>query len=180
MLLSRRHALAALSFAPFMGSAAVSAAVAEQPMDVDAVFARAKADLEAKTAAHVGTWHMDTASWQADLERGTITFRNRSNWVITAPVQVIGTRAITDGTWLWAWDHPSIPPNLASHARLVRDFGAAHRIADFTTRKVVADEERSWLFTALACYLAKANGAYRGPAGKAEVFMTFGEITISK
>ena len=179
MLVSRRHALAAFSLAPFMASAATRAVVAE-PTDIDAIFARANADLEVKTAAHVGTWHMDTASWQADLERGTITFRNRRNWTITAPVQVIGTRATTDGTWLWAWDHPSVPANLAADSRLVRDFGAAHGIDDFTKRKVMADEERCWLFTALACYLAKANGAYRGPAGKAEVFMTFGEMTISK
>ncbi|MBY0520448.1 MAG: hypothetical protein K2P79_08495 [Sphingomonas sp.] len=47
---------------------------------IDAVFARAKAELEAKTGVHVGSWHMDGARWDADLEAGTITFTNQRNW----------------------------------------------------------------------------------------------------
>ena len=41
-------------------------------------------------------------------------------------------------------------------------------------------EDEAWEFTALACQLCRAQGAYRGPAGTALVYMTFGEVTLSK
>lgn len=147
---------------------------------IDAVFARAKAELEAKTGVHVGSWHMDGARWDADLEAGTITFTNQRNWKIRAPMQVIGTRSLADGTFLWGWDHPSVPAPLAAHARLVKAFGEGQRLNMLTTRKIVASEAEAWELTALATHLAAANGAYRGPSGKTEVFMTFGEIAITK
>ena len=31
-----------------------------------------------------------------------------------------------------------------------------------------------------ACHLCEAQGAYRGPAGTALVYMTFGEVTLSQ
>lgn len=148
--------------------------------EIDAIFARANEELSAKTAGHVGTWKMDGASWSADLEAGTISFVNKRGWTIVAPVQVIGTRSLADSTWLWAWDHPSVPPARAVDAQRVKAFGAMQGLEALTTRKIVASEEECWEFTALAAHLAAANGAYRGPAGKAEVFMTFGEIEISK
>lgn len=146
---------------------------------IDKVFAQALRQLDATTAAHVGSWHMDSASWSADLEAGTISFVNRRGWTITAPVQVIGTRSSADSTWLWAWDHPSVPSARAEHSLLVKAFGAAQGLAALTTRKIEADEAHAWELTALALHLAGANGAYRGPARNAEVFMTFGEITIT-
>jgi hypothetical protein len=48
------------------------------------------------------------------------------------------------------------------------------------TRKLNCDEADCWEFTALACQLCKAEGAYRGPGGTTLVFMTFGKITMSK
>jgi hypothetical protein len=148
--------------------------------EIDAVFARASEELDDKTAAHIGSWHMDGARWDADLEAGTITFVNQRGWTIRAPVQVIGTRAITDSTWLWAWDNPSIPAACAADARLVKAFGEAQGLEALTTRKIEASEENAWELTALAAHLAGATGAYRGPSGPTEVFMTFGAITIEQ
>lgn len=147
---------------------------------IDAVFDRARSELAAKTEAHNGSWRMDRARWDVDLEAGKISFVNQRGWTIVAPVQVIGTRSTKDGTWLWAWDNPSIPPARAVDALRVKAFGDAQGLEALTTRKIEASEEQCWELTAIAAHLAGANGAYRGPAGVAEVFMTFGEITITK
>ncbi len=136
--------------------------------------------LDALTNAHNATWRLGTARWDADLDAGTLTFTNDRGWKIVAPVQVIGTLNTADGTWLWGWDHPSVPEPLRAHAALVRDFGAAHGLEAFTTRHIEASEEDGWQFAALAAYLAKAQGAYRGPSGQTMIFMTFGELTISQ
>ncbi len=135
--------------------------------------------LSALTNAHDATWRMGSASWDADLTAGTLTFTNDRGWKIVAPVQVVGTLNTADGTWLWGWDHPSVPEPLRRDATLVRDFGAAHGLEAFTTRHIEASEEDAWQFAALAAYLAKAQGAYRGPAGSTLIFMTFGQLTIT-
>lgn len=99
-------------------------------------------------------------------------------WTITAPLQVVGTFNTSDGTWLWGWDHPSVPEPLARHAEAARVFGARYGLGMFTERQVEASEEDGWTFTAVACHLAGAQGGYRGPSGATRVFMTYGEVTI--
>lgn len=151
-----------------------------QDGDVDAVFDAATEELRLKTEAHVGSWQSDKASWSVDLDAGQIEFRNPKGWVIAAPVQFIGTFLTTDSTFLWGWDHPSAPEPVRDHARLVRAFGETQGLKALTTRMIETTEADCWQFTALAAHLGGANGAYRGPVGKAFAFMTFGELTISK
>ncbi|MFN3558973.1 MAG: DUF6882 domain-containing protein [Brevundimonas sp.] len=167
------------------GKKAVPAAAAQpsapDPADaaIDAIFARADAELQLKTEAAMGMWGLGTGeSWAADLDAGTITFINDKGWEITAPVQVVGTLNTADGTWLWGWDHPSVPGPISEHAQRVREFGEQHGLAALTTRKIEAEEADGWSFTALACHLAGAQGGYRGPAGDALVFMTYGTVSI--
>lgn len=147
---------------------------------IDAVFARAEEELRLKTEGHNGAWRAGESSWDVDLAAGTITFHNPKGWVITAPVQLIGTLVPDKGTWMWGWDHPSAPEPARAHAKLVHAFGEAQGLAALTTRQIEATEQDAWSFTALAAHLAGANGGYRGPAGSAMVFMTFGEIVITK
>lgn len=139
---------------------------------------RSMNELRLKTEAHIGTWGLDEASWNADLQDGTIEFRNAKGLRITAPMQVVGTYNTEDGTWLWGWDHPSVPEPIGEHARLARDFGARYGLEEYTIRKIECDEELGWEFAAVACHLAGAQGVYRGPSGPANVFMTFGTVTI--
>lgn len=147
---------------------------------IDGVFDRATAELEAKTGAHVATWGAEAARWDADLDAGTITFTNAKGWTIIAPMQVVGTLNTADGTFLWGWDHPSVPQPLRRAAERVRAFGAAQGLEALTTRKIEADEAQGWELTALAMHLDGAQGAYRAPSGATLLFLTYGELTISK
>jgi hypothetical protein len=97
-----------------------------------------------------------------------------------APAQIIATYNTLDGTWLWAWDHPSVEPALAKDAKRMLAYGQEHGYAKLTTRKLQITEDEAWELTALAFLVCGANGAYRGPAGTAFVFMTFGEVQVSK
>lgn len=145
-------------------------------------FARAVDLIETQNAFHDQTWRQSTARWDADLEAGTITFTNDRGWVVTAPVQVVGTYNRKDGTFLWGWDHPSIPEPARVAAQAVQAFGVTHDLKVLTTRKVPMTEEEAWYMTALANYLWKGQGAYRGPTNgdTTLVYMTFGELTITK
>lgn len=97
----------------------------------------------------------------------------------TAPVQIIGTHDPVTGSWLWGWDHPSVPAPLRRAAGRLRALGAQRRIATFTERHVPATEDEAWTWTALAALLDGAEGAYAAPNGCARVFLVFGPVTLA-
>jgi hypothetical protein len=136
--------------------------------------------LRAVTAAHDGTWHLGEADWSLDQDDGNLVFTTPQGMQAVAPAQIIGTYNKQDGTWLWAWDHPSVEPALAKDAKKMLAYGQKHGYAKLTTRKLQITEDEAWELTALAFMVCGANGAYRGPAGDALVFMTFGEVQLSK
>lgn len=146
--------------------------------DQQAIIERALAELQTKTAAHDGAWGLGRADWAVDLPAATIIFTNET-FRATAPVQVVGTYTTQDDSWLWGWEHPSVPPPCALDAQKVKEFAEQHGLGRLLTPKMYCTELDAWAFTALAAYLAEAQGAYRGPTGQALVFMTFGEVTLS-
>lgn len=136
--------------------------------------------LRALTSVHEGMWKISTAAWEVNQDEGTIVFTSENGLRAVAPVQIIGTYNTQDGTWLWGWDHPSVEPPLAEHAKRVFAHGEQHGFEVLTTRKLECPEDQCWELTALACDLCGAQGAYRGPAGTARVFFTFGKVRMGR
>lgn len=155
-----------------------ASAFAQSPQD----FVRQSVEgLKAQTSAHSATWRLgQEANWGVDQDKGEITFSFADGVVARAPVQIIGTLNTHNNTFLWGWDHPSVLPPLRMHAARTKDWGKNNNIAKFTTRLVPATEQEAWEFTAVAVRVNEANGAYRARSGTALVFMTFGEIQLSK
>jgi hypothetical protein len=141
---------------------------------------RAMNGLQAMTAAHDGMWQIGQAAWDVDQDKGTITFDSPKGIRATAPVQFVGSYNTKDGTWLWGWDNPSFEAPLTEHAKKVRAYGIEQGYDILTTPKLVCPEDQCWELAALTCMLCEAQGAYRGPAGTARVFMTFGKVTLTK
>ena len=136
----------------------------------EAFVAAAREAVALQTSAHAGSWRFGAEDeWAADLEAGTTA---------TAQIQVVGTYDTLDDSFLWAWDHPSVPEALRQHALLARQWGMDCEAAAFTSRKVSCTEDDAWTFAAVTARLANANGVYRGPAGDAFVLFTFGEIKL--
>jgi hypothetical protein len=136
--------------------------------------------LTAATTAHDATWHLGEADWSLDQDVGDLVFTTPQGTRAVAPAQIIGTYDTQDGTWLWGWDHPSVEPPLAKDAKKMLAYGQKHGYAKLTTRKLQITEDQAWELAALAFMVCGANGAYRGPAGTALVFMTFGKVQLSK
>ncbi len=150
-------------------------------MNPEEFIAESLQGLEAQTGAHVATWHFgEEDEWFVDQDEGLLQFAFADGTVAEAPVQIVGTYNPDDGSFLWGWDHPSVASALQEHARLAREFGEEHQLANYTTRKVLCSEAEAWEFTAVAARLAEANGAYRGDAGGPLIFMTFGEVALYK
>ena len=128
--------------------------------------------------AALHTWVGAAPYADVDLDAGTIRFTGGPA-VAQAPVQIIGTVDATDSSWLWGWDHPSVPDGLDQHAALVREYGQLHGLADLTTRLVPVTEIEPLEFAAVAALLAGAQGVTSLSLGRTSVFMTYGEITLA-
>src|SRR5438270_4719024 len=153
----------------------VQVPAAEPALDFDTLLEQCMEELRIKTAGHDGIWQLSKANWDIDQDAGTIVFTSPSGITATCSVQIIGTFNTEDNTWLWGWDHPSVDPALQEHAKLCQAYGERHGIDYLTSRKIESScESDAWQLTALACKLAGAQGAYRGPMGSTLVFATFG------
>ena len=148
---------------------------AELPPDV--LLARGMTLLQTMSQIHDDLFDLGTADWDADLDAGRITFTSKDK-IAEADVQVIGTYNTADGTWLWGWDHPSVTPPCDAAAQTMLKYGRRHDREEITTRSIECDEDLCWNFTAMAAQLTGAQGAYRGPAGPAMVFMTYGPPSV--
>jgi hypothetical protein len=137
-------------------------------------------ELRLKTTAHDGVWRLGEADWSVDQDAGVIVFTRSDGITATCPVQIIGTYNTLDGTWLWGWDHPSVVLPLQEHARRLKELGEQQGFQKLTTQKIKCSESEAWEFVALACKLCDAQGGYRGPSGTTLVFMTFGDVRLSK
>lgn len=161
---------------------AMSACMAEEGVVIEDFIEGSVEGLRIQTESHDATWGIsEAATWDVDQDAGVISWIFADGKRAVAPVQIIGTYNPSDGSFMWGWDHPSIYPALQESARLVRQFGEKHQIANFTQQKItISGESEAWEFVAIANRLAKSNGGYRADSGGPIVFMTFGEITLSK
>lgn len=142
------------------------------------VFRNADSEVALTTKAFKAIFGDEHYDWDVDLDEGVIRFTSATK-VVSAPVQVVGTYNTLDKTFLWGWDHPSVPEPLGADARLAREFGERQNLPMFTQRKVKCTQKEAWRFTNVAHYLTGAKGAYRAPTGTTMVFMTFGEMTVT-
>ena len=149
--------------------------------DFDAYLEKANHHLEALTDGHRQLWDFGSADrWDADQETGIITWTFPDGVTVEAPFQIVGTYNSKSGTFLWGWDHPSVAEPLRKDAEAVRQFAVAHELDVLQDRKLECDLDAAWELAALATLICDRQGAYRGPAGPAFVFMTFGEVEIKR
>jgi hypothetical protein len=130
--------------------------------------------LQRKTDALSNAWGLGTEQdWSLDLNTGTVSFSFPNGKVVMAEVQVVGTLNTQDQTFLWAWDHPSIPQPLRKSALEVKALGSQFDEPAFINRQMACSELDAWKLTALATALTQADGAYRGNANGTWVYFTF-------
>jgi len=150
------------------------------PPEFELIVERAEEELRIMTGLSDRTFGISEAAWNLDMDAGTVVFTSKEGIKATCAVQIAGTYDPRDGTWLWAWDHPSVPSPLRSHAQAARDFGEARGIACLTKRKFECSEDDAWRLTAVACHLGRGQGAYRGPTNGAHIFMTLASVVLKK
>jgi len=138
-------------------------------------------ELQLKTEGHQQGWRLGKSKrWDLDQSRGDLIFTFDDGVVATCQAQIVGSFDSASGTWLWGWANPSIEDSLKRDSLRVREYGEQHKIARLTSEEWPCTEADAWAMAALACKLCGAQGVYRGPAGTAFVFISFGAVKLSK
>jgi len=147
--------------------------------DFDTLLRMSMDELMLKTQSHQSTWRFGSEEgWQLDQDSGELVFQFPGRATIV-PVQIIGTYEAQTESWMWAWANPLISDPLKAHAMQLKEYGDQYGIQRLSTAEWLGQESDCWYMAALACKLANAVGAYRGPAADTYTFMTFGEASHS-
>src|SRR5215813_6288208 len=151
------------------------------PSDFSTLQRMSVEELAIKTRAHQEAWGLGKIDrWDLSQHTGELVFSLPDGMKAVCPAQIIGTYNSQDQTWLWAWANPSIDEKLRADALKVRKYGEEHHIDRLTKSKWKGTEDDAWAMAALAVKLCGEQGAYRGPSGATYVFITFGEVKLSK
>lgn len=136
--------------------------------------------LQTHTAEHTQRWGLGSETrWNLDMNAGTLQLSFADGRELSFPVQIVGTYNREDGTFLWGWDHPSVPEPLRRAARRMREYAEREGFERFTIRSLACTENDAWEFTAAAAELDGVTGAYRGDASGTLVYMSFDAGAVS-
>jgi hypothetical protein len=135
------------------------------------------ATLQERNERNCRDWGMDRAArWNLDVDRRQLLFTLPGGARVSASPQIIGSLDTQRRQWRWAWANQSVDAPLREHAEKLREFGEQHDFPALTQPAWPATEQDGWNMTALALHLYDAEGAYRAPAGRLHVFLTFDDV----
>ena len=101
--------------------------------------------------------------WDWDQETRQLVFSDGGVPKVIAEIQFTGTTSTETGTWLWAWDNPSMDPATWQAILEVRRAGESLGIAQLTTPKWTGDANDGWEMTSISAFVLQAKGVYRTP-----------------
>ncbi len=130
--------------------------------------------LRQRTAEDGKSWGLGSElNWDLDLRAGRFSLSFSDGRKLAGQVQVLGTFNKEDGSFLWAWDHPSVPEGLRKSASEMREWGRAHGESDLTQRKVRVDESRLWAWLGFAASESGADGGYRASSTGTDIYLIY-------
>jgi hypothetical protein len=112
----------------------------------------------------------DAGNWELDLPTGKLSFAGGT----TLNVELLGTEALPEATWLWSWTNATdvLPANIMQAALEVRAFGEANGISEFTDGMLNVDDRLNGHHLAMmAMMLTEAQGYYRAPFDGGALFL---------
>ena len=84
--------------------------------------------------------------WQLDQDRGLVSLGD----VLELPVQILGSEAVRDKTWMWAWANPTVEEPLTAKSREARSIGEARGIGVLTEPQIDTNRTGDGFLLALA------------------------------
>ena len=100
----------------------------------------------------------DVETWQADLESAVLLLDE----IEFRDIQIIGTYAFDDGTWLWAWGNQGsdFAENIVRDSFALQRYGKENDIAWLTERTFELEQDDVEAVAAVAVGIVQADGYY--------------------
>ena len=100
-------------------------------------------------------------SWQIDTASGTVNFGGDRVF----PIQMLGTEAEVDSSWLWSWanEKSDLAPSMVEYAMDMRDFGVGHGISEFSECGFSIEVANGHTLSMVASGMFPECAYYRGP-----------------
>ena len=106
----------------------------------------------------------EVTGFELDLETGEMELKFADLEPLKVVAQVAGTFS-DDGSFMWGWGHPSVPQPLQQAAWAAQRYGDRQEIEELLTRGGKASRKKAEEYTAIAAYLAHADGVFIGDHG---------------
>ena len=114
--------------------------------------------------------------WHLDQDTRKLTFSENGKVKVIADAQIVGSYSTYSHTWKWSWANDTVDDGMKKDIGKVKAYGEQHGYKDLTTARWECDEDDARTMTAVAGYLLKSKGAYRGPMEDGYVFILITDI----
>ena len=117
-----------------------------------------------------------SASWGIDMGEGRLTIGGHA-----FPIQLLGSEAEGDGTWLWAWANvqSGLPPELVRFSEGLRERGECDGIAELSERSFPIERANGHEIGLVASGLARDGHAYyRAPYDGGALYVLLGDVPV--
>ncbi|WP_445257966.1 DUF6882 domain-containing protein [Nocardioides aurantiacus] len=130
-------------------------------------------------AVHDRRWGMSSATaWRLDQQAARVEWDLADGRTASAPAQVLGSFNAAAGTFVWAWDNPTLLDEVSETAWRVRDYGVAHEVFALTTSPLKLDLDQLRDLVALAFRVGGCTGLFHPKREHLTTYVVFGRVTL--
>ena len=118
--------------------------------------------------------YLGDRSWSVSISEGRATFGDD----LTHPIQLLGTEAEGDFSWLWAWanEASNLPPAVLEACQMIKQFGVDHDVPELTEANFSLEIANGHLISLVASGLMQTYCYYRGPYEGGALFFLVGDL----
>lgn len=112
-----------------------------------------------------------------DLDTSTVVLEGALHRVL-ATVCLVGTSSDSEGTFVWSWANPAIPPHHGQALEPVHDFGRENQLALLTTANIQGGRPEATECLCIAGRLQRAVGTLVDQQGDVTLYFTILHLQI--
>lgn len=130
-------------------------------------------------AVHDRRWGMSRSrGWRLDQAAALVEWDLEDGGTARAPAQVLGSYNAAAGTYVWAWDNPTILEQVCETAWRIRDYGVAHEVFALTTSPLKLELDQLRDLVALSFRVGGCTGLFHPTRGQLTTYVVFGRVTL--